>query len=160
MQGMARAILTGGLVAGTIDIGAASLIFRTSPFAILQNIAGGLIGRMAANSGGVGTAFLGLTLQWTMSLLISAIYCLAASYFTWLLRRPFFGGLTYGVIVFFVMNYVVVPLSAIARAPHFPPMLFALNVAAMLLFGLIISFSAEGAIGLSRGERSEGSKRR
>jgi len=40
------------------------------------------------------------------------------------------------------MNYVVVPLSAWARWPHFTPHTFAANMAAMLLFGLIVAFFA------------------
>jgi uncharacterized membrane protein YagU involved in acid resistance len=57
-----------------------------------------------------------------------------------LLRRWVTSGLVYGVIVFFVMNYVVVPLSAWKLPPHFTPLKFAENMAAMLLFGLIIAF--------------------
>jgi hypothetical protein len=51
----------------------------------------------------------------------------------------------YGVIVFFVMNYVVVPLSAYRRVPHFTVAGFAENMAAMLLFGLIVSWCARRA---------------
>jgi hypothetical protein len=56
------------------------------------------------------------------------------------LRRWIISGLAYGVIVFFVMNYIVVPLSAWKLAPHFTPVKFAANMAAMLLFGLIVAF--------------------
>jgi len=40
---------------------------------------------------------------------------------------------------FVVMNYVVMPLSAIGHRPHFTLLLFAENLAAMLLFGLIVA---------------------
>lgn len=152
MRGIGRAILSGGLIAGTIDIGAASLIFRATPFVIAQNIAGGLVGEAAAHDGGLQTALLGLALQLGMSCVIAAIYCLAASNFNRLLTNPLSSGLAYGVIIFFVMNYVVVPFSAIARVPHFSLSLFVLNLAAMLLFGVIISFSAQGAIRITHGE--------
>jgi hypothetical protein len=57
-----------------------------------------------------------------------------------LLRRHWLAtGIAYGVVVFFVMNFVVVPLSAIGHAPHFNALSFGENMLAMLLFGLIIA---------------------
>jgi len=135
------AILLGGFVAGTVDVGAASLINLLSPIRILQFIAGGLLGK-AALSGGIPVALLGLVLQWLMSMIIAAVYVLAASWLPVLGRQWIGFGLAYGVVVFFVMNYVVVPLSAWARWPHFTPYSFAANMAAMLLFGLIVAFFA------------------
>lgn len=70
MGNVARAILSGGMIAGTIDVGMASLIFREKPPVILCNIAGGLVGESAAHSGGLRMALLGLLLQWAMSLLM------------------------------------------------------------------------------------------
>lgn len=45
------AILVGGLVAGTLDIGAASLINMIDPRVILRFIAGGLLGKAALQGG-------------------------------------------------------------------------------------------------------------
>jgi hypothetical protein len=135
------AILLGGFVAGTVDVGAAALINLLSPIRILQFIAGGLLGK-AALSGGIPVALLGLVLQWLMAMIIAAVYVLAASWLPVLGRRWIAFGLAYGVVVFFVMNYVVVPLSAWARWPHFTPYSFTANMAAMLLFGLIVAFFA------------------
>jgi len=50
------------------------------------------------------------------------------------------------VIILFVMNYAVVPLSAWKPTPHFTSTKFAENMAAMLLFGLIVAFFARLAI--------------
>jgi len=135
------AILLGGFVAGTVDVGAAALINLLSPIRILQFIAGGLLGK-AALSGGIPVALLGLVLQWLMSMIIAAVYVFAASRLPGLGRQWIAFGLAYGVVVFFVMNYVVVPLSAWARWPHFTLYSFAANMAAMLLFGLIVAFFA------------------
>ena len=52
------AILWGGFVAGTVDVGAASLISGYSPIVILKYIAGGVLGR-ASLAGGMGNARLG-----------------------------------------------------------------------------------------------------
>jgi uncharacterized membrane protein YagU involved in acid resistance len=86
-------------------------------------------------------SLLGLVLQWAMSLLIAAIFVLAAQRLAWMCRRWVAAGLAYGVVVFVVMEYVVVPLSA-ANNPHFTPVSLLENVLAMLLYGLIIAFFA------------------
>jgi hypothetical protein len=133
------AILLGGVIAGTIDIGAACVISGRSPGFILQVIAGGLLGK-ASFGGGAATMLLGAILQEVMGLLIATVYVLLAKSAPALLRRWILGGLSFGVVVFFVMNYLVVPLSAWKSVPHFTPVKFAANMAAMLLFGLVVAF--------------------
>ncbi len=54
-------------------------------------------------------------------------------------------GLAYGVVIFPVMNFIVVPLSAWKSQPHFTALKLAENMAAMLLFGLIVAFFARRA---------------
>lgn len=77
-----------------------------------------------------------------MSVLIAAIYGLATLRPPVLLRRPIGAGAPFGIAVFLVMNLVVVPLSA-APHPRHPPSLsvIGLNLAAMILFGLIVAIS-------------------
>lgn len=142
----ALAILVGGLVAGTLDIGAASLINMLDPRVILKFIAGGLQGK-AALQGGAASAWLGLLLQWGMGLLIAAIFVFAALRLYWLTARWFVAGLAYGAVVFVVMNYVVMPLSAWHRVNHFTLANGLENLAAMLLFGLIVAFTAQHFLG-------------
>ena len=57
-------------------------------------------------------------------------------------RQWLAAGLAYGVGIYFVMEYVVVPMSRIGHAPAFEWRSFALNMAAMLLFGTIIAWFA------------------
>jgi hypothetical protein len=143
-----RAIILGGLVAGSIDIGAAALINWLSPVFILHVVAGGLLGR-GSLSGGMSTAFLGLFLQWAMSLLIAAIYAIASEYLPALKRHWIAGGLAYGIGIFAVMNYVVFPLSAYKRFPHFTVLSAGENLLAMLLFGFLVAFFARQPHGQS-----------
>ena len=138
------AILLGGMVAATIDIGAACLITGHDVTYILHVIAGGLLGRRAF-SGGTTSALLGLLLQELMGLIIAAIYVGAAGIMPLLKRRWLACGLLYGVVIFLVMNYVVVPLSAWKNWPHFSQAKFLENLAAMLLFGVIVAFFARRA---------------
>jgi hypothetical protein len=135
------AILYGGFVAGTIDIGAAVAINGISPLIVLRAIASGLLGKTAFQ-GGLPISLLGLGLQWAMSLLIAAIFVFAAEQMAWLKRHWVTAGVLYGVAVFGVMEYVVVPLSAAWPKPHFTAGSFIENLLAMLLFGLIVAFFA------------------
>jgi uncharacterized membrane protein YagU involved in acid resistance len=138
------AILLGGFIAGTIDIGAAALINAVSVPVILKAIASGILGK-ASFKQGIDAESLGVLLQWAMSILIAAIFVVTASRVTILKRQWLAAGLAYGVVVFFVMNYAVVPLSAIGRVPHFTASRFMENLLAMLLFGVIIAFFARSA---------------
>lgn len=138
-RGILSAILLGGIIAATIDIGAACLISGRSPAFILQFIAGGVLAK-ASFGGGMSTVILGAVLQEAMGILIAAAYVLPAKALPALSRRWAISGLAYGVVIFFVMNYAVLPLSAWKSAPHFTALKFAENMAAMLVFGLIVAF--------------------
>jgi hypothetical protein len=117
-SGALRAVMLGGLIAGTIDIGAACLISGKGPLIILRYVAGGLLGREALK-GHSDVVAIGVGLQWAMSLIIAAVYVAASRAFPILARWWIPGGLAYGVVVFAVMNWVVVPLSALRAQPHF-----------------------------------------
>src|ERR1700722_3170808 len=134
------AILVGGLVAAFIDIGAASLINSVNPMIILRAIAGGLLGPSSQQLG-MPAAVLGFALQEAMGVIIAAIFVLASLRLTWMRRSWVAAGVAYGVVIFFVMNYVVVPLSAYHRFPSMRLKLLA-DLIAMVLFGMIISAAA------------------
>jgi uncharacterized membrane protein YagU involved in acid resistance len=135
----ASAILIAGIVAGSIDVGCAALINHAGPTRILQVIASGLIGR-AALSAGNGSVVLGLILQWLMSIIIATIYVVSARYKAAFLQRWVVAGFLYGTLVFVVMNFVVIPLSAMPFHSRHTLQGITLNLAAMWLFGLIIAF--------------------
>jgi uncharacterized membrane protein YagU involved in acid resistance len=148
----ARAAVLAGLVAGTIDIGAAAAINHAGPALILQGIASGVLG-MKSYSGGGATVALGLVLQIAMSIAIAGIYAVAATRIAWLRSRPILAGLAFGLGVFVVMNMIVVPLSAFGPRPaHVSLVWVLLNVLAMLVFGVIVA-----AI-VRRGLRSAGAQ--
>jgi hypothetical protein len=140
----AVAVLLGGAIAGIVDIGAASAINGfISPLAICKFIAGGLIGLKAARAGGLEIAALGLALQVGMGVLIALIYNIGAMLLPLLRRHWLPAGLAFGVGIYFVMEYVVVPNSMIG---HSPPLALdlglLLNLLAMMLFGTIIAWFA------------------
>ena len=82
-----------------------------APSRILQSIASGVLGREAFQ-GGAATAVLGLGIHLFIAFVIVAIYVLASRRVAALRRDPFLNGPFYGLVVYVVMNWIVVPLSA------------------------------------------------
>jgi hypothetical protein len=113
-------ILYGGLVVGILD-GLFALIFYglilgAQPLRIFQSITAGLLGR-AAYEGGTQTFLLGLLLHFVVATGIAAVYYVASLKLPFLIRHAVVCGLIYGMIAYLVMNYVVIPLSAIGPRP-------------------------------------------
>lgn len=119
----AQAILWGGLIAGAIDISYAvgfSATRGVPPTRILQSVASGLLGS-PAYQGGAGTAALGLLLHFLLMLIIAAIFYLASTRLRFLVERPVLWGALYGFVVYWVMNLIVLPLSAFPSEVKFVP---------------------------------------
>lgn len=116
------AILTGGAIAGALDISYAigfSALRGVAPVRILQSVASGLLGAPAFE-GGTPTAALGLLLHFCIAFLWAAIFYLASRAIMFLTRHPVVSGLFYGVLIYAAMNLVVLPLSAFPRKVSFP----------------------------------------
>jgi hypothetical protein len=115
-----QAILSGGFVVGAIDLIDAGVFFGlrsgTTLPRILRSIAAGVLGRQAA-TGGTAAALLGLVLHFTIALLIVLTYFLLSRVFPVMRTRVLLSGVVFGVAAYFVMQYVVIPLSATARGP-------------------------------------------
>ncbi len=117
-------ILYGGLVVGILD-GLFALVFYwlilgVPPMRIFQSVASGLLGR-ASYEGGTQTFLLGLLLHFFVATCIAAVYYVASLKLPVLIRHAVAAGLIYGLIAYLVMNYVVIPLSAIGSRPS-PPL--------------------------------------
>lgn len=107
------AILLGGLVAGAIDITYALVatgMRGVPPMRLFQFIAAGVLGRESFD-GGLPTAILGGVLHFAMTTIMAAVFVLASRIVPLLLRWPLIVGPLYGIAIYVVMNYVVVPLS-------------------------------------------------
>lgn len=134
------AILFGGLSAGLMDLCAAMTINRLPALTIGRAVATGLYGKASFKMGDE-VGYLGVGLHFAMSLLIAAIYVLAAERIAAMRQNVLAAGLLYGVGVFLVMNYVVRPLSK-AGISHYPnPTIFAENLVAMLIFGVFVAYA-------------------
>ena len=143
MKPAASTILRAGLVSGTLDITDALVYYGfrgARPMAILQSIASGLLGR-AAFQGGVGTAMLGMLLHFFIAFTASAVFYFAARKLAFFRRQAALWGLLYGGAIYLVMNYLVLPLSAVAKPRPAVPAISLINgvLAVVLLVGLPIS---------------------
>ena len=103
-RSFAKSVIYGGIVAGTVDIGAAALIYLTNALKVMQAIASGVLGK-ASYSGGASTEVLGLLLQWLIGILAASVYTVAALRFPILLDRWVAGGIGHGIGTFIVMMY-------------------------------------------------------
>jgi len=146
-----KAILVGGLIAGALDITYAFILWwlraQVTPMQILQSVAAGLLGK-ASYDGGAGTAILGAFLHFFNALVIAAIFVGASRIWPVLARRAALFGPLYGIGVYLVMNYVVLPLSAFPPRTKPPaPVVWITGVLAhMFLIGLPIALAAKRAV--------------
>lgn len=132
------AVTAGGLIAGTLDLTQACILFGWKvPFVI----AAGLLGRQAFQ-GGIGTYVLGVCLHYFIALSATAIYYAASRRLTFLTEHPLVCGLFYGMAVELVMSYIVLPLSALhERGPYQLHDVILGLLVHMVVVGLPISFS-------------------
>jgi hypothetical protein len=144
-----RATVWGGAVAGVLDLAAAMTLYGlrgAQPARILQSIASGLLGP-AAYRGGMATAALGCALHFLIALVAAALHVGASRRLAVLIRRPILSGLLYGVVVYFVMNWIVVPLSVIPGGPFRPGLAATLVLVHMLFVGLPIALATARFLG-------------
>lgn len=112
-----RGILLGGFFAGLADF-----IYPTVKTLMAGNpwtqpwkgVASGLLGQ-TARDGGIEMAVLGAALHWFICISAAAILYLVVSRVKWLPRQWFALAVIHGIAVLLVMNYVILPLSAIGR---------------------------------------------
>jgi hypothetical protein len=140
----AQAIFWGGLVAGILDAVDGVIAFGTqglNPIQVLQYIASGALGK-SAFQGGLATAALGAAIHFSIAWAAAAVFMLATRRLEILKTYAVPAGLLYGAAVYFFMNYLVLPLSAVA-ARTFHLGLFLNGVIGHALFvGLPISLFA------------------
>ena len=111
---------------------------------IFQTVAAGVLGRPIAYAGGVRSFLLGIVLHFVVATCIATVYFLATLVLPVLLRHPVVSGLTYGVVAYFGMKYVVLPLSAIGQRGTLPrlPILITEIIGHALLVGLPVALLA------------------
>jgi hypothetical protein len=113
-------ILAGGAIAGTLDIAFAFTfagMHGASPLRVLQFIASGLLGTDSFNRGSA-SATLGAVCHYSILTVATALYLLASRRLAALARHPFICGPLFGVAIYLVMNFIIVPLSRVPSHNH------------------------------------------
>jgi hypothetical protein len=108
-----QAVVVGWLVVGVLDITSAFVIATikgTGSIRMLQGIASGLLGRRAMD-GGLATAGLGLAIHFFIAFVVVLVFFVASRKINFLTEHPLVAGLFYGIAVYLVMYWIVVPLA-------------------------------------------------
>lgn len=102
------------LIAGILDISSAFLLAYPKgigPIRVLQGVAAGLLGRESAINGGLATAGLGLAIHFFIAFVVATVFYGASRRIVFVRRHPIVSGLLYGVVVYGVMYWIVMPLA-------------------------------------------------
>jgi hypothetical protein len=120
-KAFAKAVLLVTAIAGTLDIIAAHLHMWAAsgkfPAALLKAIAGGAFGRKRAMAGGAEMMALGLFFHFFISFAFTLLFFLLFPRVTLLRKNSYVVGTAYALFVWSVMNYIVLPLSALPWRP-------------------------------------------
>ncbi len=112
----------------------------------MQSVAAGLLGE-ASFTGGRATAALGLALHYFIAISMSVAYYLVSRRWPVLWQRPVACGAAYGLLLYGIMNYVVLPLSAAGPRSN-DPLWIVLSIAVhAFLIGVPIALFARRAAG-------------
>jgi hypothetical protein len=159
---LGQAIGYGTLAVGGLDALAAIVTFGLrgmTPYRLFQGIAVGLLGR-ASFEGGWSTSALGVVLHFCVALGIVTTLVVASRFLPALARRPLLVGPLYGVVAFFVMNLVVIPLSAIGTVVlRWPAAINGLLIHALLVGPPAAIAAAKASAWRSRASGEPGVKR-
>jgi uncharacterized membrane protein YagU involved in acid resistance len=141
-----RAIVLGGLLAGTFDIVfAITRLFGRSAQWVLQSVASGWQGSAAFN-GGWASAALGLVSHYSIAMVASAVYFIASRRIPFLTTHAVIAGAIFGPLVYLFMNFVVLPLSAFPFKLSYPWLTVLEGFTSHAVFvGIPIALSIRGA---------------
>jgi uncharacterized membrane protein YagU involved in acid resistance len=142
-----QAIFWGGLIAGVLDAIDGVIAYGTqglNPVQVLQYIASGALGK-SAFQGGLTTAALGAAFHFSIAWVAAAVFVLASRRLEILKTHAVLAGLLYGAAVYFFMNYLVLPLSAVAAGTFQLGLLLNGVIGHALFVGLPISLFARRA---------------
>lgn len=137
-------VLLAGLITGTLDILSASVYFTIATHGqslskLFAYISSGVFGKDAFNGNPAMTGW-GLLFHYLIALTWSFVFLSIYPKIPGLRKYPVATGLAYGLIVWSIMQFLVLPLSQVPLGPlHLVPAL--INIAIlMVMIGLPLSF--------------------
>ena len=154
-MGRMRTVVLGGLLAGFLDITYAILLFgfrsHVPAIRIGQGIASHLVGLSSFN-GGWATAALGFGLHFTIAVIMALAFYAICTMVPAIARHALAVAPVYGIILFAVMTYIVLPMTDPRHgpAPLFPPAidfsLFSALFAHIVLVAFTIAWMTKRAL--------------
>jgi len=148
MKSKTGAIFLTGLIAGTMDILVAIIVYtvilqKTTPIKLLQSIASGVF-KNEAYEGGAQMAWYGLGFHYLIATTFALFYFLIYPYLPLFRKYALISGILYGIFVWAVMNLIVLP-TVFSNLPE-KTLDFQLLLAVLILIfciGLPIAFLAK-----------------
>jgi len=140
-------ILLGALCLGTWDLLFARIYWNSEGanfVLVLHSIASGIYGK-ASRYGGAKTAIVGAVSHYFIALCMVLAYFLVSRRVSLLLRWPVSLGLAYGVFLYFFMNLVVLPISAIGHPSFGDRSWIAWSIVMHALFGVLCALTTRVA---------------
>lgn len=137
-----KPILLATFIVGTLDGLAAVIVYRANPVALFQLIASGAVGRDVAFAGGIATTLLGVFFHYLIAFTWTWLFFSLFQRYEWMRFNKIVIGISYGLLVWVVMNLVVLRLSML-HAP-IPPLNQVIKGALILIVavGLPLSLMA------------------
>lgn len=141
-QSLFSAMLTAGLLAGTLDIVTAMIVYNVGPAQIFPFIASGAFGKEAFSGSSMMIAW-GIIFHYFIAFTWTIVFFVAYPKLSLLRKNAVITGLLYGIVIWLVMNLVVLRLSQLTQSP------FDLEAAAigaailMVMVGLPIAVLAQ-----------------
>ena len=146
-SGIIPAIVAGGLTAATCDFIAAMLIYNLPALTVGKAVARGWFGREKAMAGGLDVSIIGIVSHYSILLVAAAIFVFASLRFPILRRRAVIVGILFGLCIYVVMHFVVLPLSAAGPGNPKGIQLVEELLGHMLVIGLPIALWARRFLG-------------
>ncbi|HYG19295.1 MAG TPA: DUF1440 domain-containing protein [Ohtaekwangia sp.] len=115
-QSLFGAILTTGLLVGTLDIVTAMIVYNVGPAQIFPFITSGAFGNEAF-SGSFIMIFWGIVFHYFIAFAWTVVFFLMVPKVAILRKRAVLNGLLYGIVIWLVMNMIILPLSRLSQAP-------------------------------------------
>ena len=134
---MGRPIAIATLICGSLDILFAMILTVSRDWEIgnmLRSVASGPF--PSATEMGTGGAVLGLAVHFALMAIMAAVFMVIVRNRRSLLDTPYRTGMAYGVVTYFIMNWIVVPLRFDAPLPLKPMQLATQLFAHIILVGI------------------------
>jgi hypothetical protein len=153
MNTTSRAILNAILVCGSLDI-ASAFVFAGlrggGPLTVLHSVASGPFGQGVA-AGGVATALLGLAVHFAIMAVMAAVFVTAVRRLPFVAANPLVAGIAYGLALYLLMYWIVLPLRWPASFPSVNPVGVASALFSHIVcVGIPMAYVTQRSLGLDR----------